>query len=214
MDKTSEKVARILLKIKAVSLNPKKPYRYSSGILSPVYTDCRILMSYPEERKQIIDLYIREINKLGKIDLIAATATAGIPHGAWVADKLNLPMVYIRGTAKDHGKGNQIEGLIKKGQKAVVIEDLISTGESSITTAKAIREAGAKVSNVISIFTYSMQKSENNFKKNKLKLTSLTTFADVVGQAQKLGYINKEEMSIILDWAKDPPSWGKKQGFD
>lgn len=230
MDNTSKKVAKILLSIKAVSLNSKKPFKYSSGILSPVYTDCRILMSYPKERKQIRNLYIKEVKKLGsprsapastkvaggagKIDLIAATATAGIPHGAWIADKLNLPMVYVRGSAKDHGKGNQIEGLVKKGQKGVVIEDLISTGESAVTTANAVKVAGAKVSHIISIITYGMQKSKENFKKNKLKLISLTTFQDVVTQAQEMGYINKEEMQIVLEWTKDPPAWGKKQGFE
>lgn len=214
MDKTSQKVAKILLSINAVSLNPKKPFKYSSGILSPVYTDCRILMAYPKERKIIRDFYIKEIKKMGKINLIAATATAGIPHGAWVADKLNLPMVYIRGSNKDHGKGNQIEGLVHKRQKAVVLEDLISTGESSVTTANAVKDAGAKVYHVFSIITYGMKKSEENFRKNKLKLISLTTFQDVVNQAQKLGYINKEEMSAILDWTKDPSAWGKTQGFE
>lgn len=209
-----QKVARILLEIKAVTLNPKKPYLFNSGILSPVYTDCRILMSFPKERKIIRDLYIQGIRKLGKVDLIAATATAGIPHAAWIADKLNLPMVYIRGSAKDHGKGNQIEGLVKKGQKAVVIEDLISTGESAVTTANAVKEAGGKVSHIFSIITYGMKKSEENFKNNKLKLIILTTFQDVVVQAEKMGYINKEEMPIILDWVKDPPSWGKKMGFE
>jgi orotate phosphoribosyltransferase len=212
--KTSQKVAKILLSIKAVTLNPKKPFKYSSGILSPVYTDCRILMSFPKQRRQIRDLYIKEIKKLGGIDLIAATATAGIPHGAWVADKLNLPMVYVRGSAKDHGKGNQIEGIVKKGQKAVVVEDLISTGESATTTANAVKEAGAKVSHVISIITYGMKKSQDNFKANQLKLITLTTFQDVVTVAQKLGYIKRQETSIILEWAKDPPAWGKIQGFE
>lgn len=214
MNDAAKKVAKILLEIKAVSLNPKKPFKYVSGILSPVYTDCRILMSFPKERKQIRDLYISEIKKLGKIDLIAATATAGIPHGAWVADKLNLPMVYVRGSAKDHGKGNQIEGLVQKGAKAVVVEDLISTGESAVTTANAVKEAGAKVSHIISIITYGMKKSQQNFKNNKLKLIPLTTFEKVVKVAQKMGYINKEEMSVILDWTKDPASWGKRMGFE
>lgn len=212
--KISEQVAKILLKIKAISLNPKKPYRYASGILSPVYTDCRILMSYPKERRIIRDLYIDAMKKMGTFDLVAATATAGIPHAAWIADRLNLPMVYVRGSTKDHGKGNRIEGLVKKGQKAVVVEDLISTGESAVTTANAVKEAEAKVDYVLAIITYGMKKSKDNFKNNKLKLITLTTFQDVVAQAQKMGYINKEEVSIILDWIKDPPSWGKRMGFE
>lgn len=214
MDRISQKVAKILLSIKAVSLNPKKPYKYSSGILSPVYTDCRILMAYPKERKIIRDSYINEVKKIGRVDLIAATATAGIPHASWIAMELNLPMVYVRGSAKDHGKGNQIEGIVKKDQKAVVIEDLISTGESAVTTANATRGAGATVSHVLAIITYGMKKSQDNFKKNKLKLITLTSFKGVVSQAAKMGYINKEEMSTILEWVKDPPAWGKKMGFE
>lgn len=213
--KTSQQVAKILLEIKAVTLNPKKPFKYDSGILSPVYTDCRILISYPKLRKQIRNLYIEAIKKSGeKFDVIAGTATAGIPHAAWIAEKLNLPMIYVRGAPKGHGKGNQVEGIVKKGQNVAVIEDLISTGESSAETARAVRQLGGRTSHVFAITTYNMKKSEENFKKNKLKLISLTTFQDVVTQAQKMGYINKEEMGIILEWTKDPTSWGKRMGFE
>lgn len=213
-NKASKKVAKILLEIKAITLNSKKPYRYASGILSPVYTDCRILMAYPKYRKIIRDLYIKNLSLTGNFNLIAATATAGIPHGAWVADKTNLPMVYVRGNAKDHGKGNQIEGIVKKGQKTAVIEDLISTGGSSSTTADAVRKAGGKVTHVFSIFTYGMKAAKDNFKKNKLKLTSLTDFFTVVDVAEKLGHINKKEKNVILEWTKDPASWGEKMGFE
>ncbi len=214
MNKTSEKVAKILLEIKAITLNTKKPYKYSSGILSPVYTDCRILMAYPKYRRIIRDLYIKNLSLKGSFNLIAATATAGIPHGAWIAEKINLPMVYVRGSAKDHGKGNQIEGLVKKGQKSAVIEDLISTGGSSSTTADAVRKAGGKVTYVFSIFTYGMDVAKDNFKKNKLKLISLTNFPTVVEVAEKIGYINKKDKNIILEWTKNPASWGKKMGFE
>lgn len=213
--KIAEKVAKILLKLDAITLNPKKPYRYASGILSPVYTDCRVLMAYPDKRKRIRNLYIDAVKKSGvSFEVVAGTATAGIPHAAWIADKLNLPMVYVRGKVKDHGKENLMEGIIKNGQKAIVIEDLVSTGESAITSANAVRSAGGIVSYVFSIITYGMKIAEQNFKDNKLKLISLTTFKDVVSQAQKLGYINKEEMSPILEWIKDPPSWGKRMGFE
>lgn len=211
---TSQKVAKILLEIRAVTLSPKKPYRFTSGILSPVYTDNRILMSFPKQRKLVRDFYIKTIKENGSFDLIAGTATAGIPHAAWVADKLNLPMVYVRSSAKEHGKGNQIEGLIKKGQKVAVVEDLISTGGSSIETTQALRDAGAKANFIFAIFTYDMKKSRENFKTNKLKLKALTTFKDVVEVAQKMGYINKEDVQVILDWAQDPPAWGKKMGFE
>lgn len=212
---TSETVAKILLELKAVSLNVKKPFRYSSGVLSPIYTDCRILMSYPNERKQIRDIYIEEIKKSGvNFDVIAGTATAGIPHAAWVAEALNLPMIYVRGKAKDHGKGNRIEGIVKTGQVIAVIEDLISTGESSIETAKAIRESDGKVDYIFSIMTYGMEKALQNFEINNLKLISMTNLHDLLIEAEKLGYIENGDKAAVSEWIKDPPLWGKKMGFE
>lgn len=211
----SEIVAKILLELSAITLNPKKPFRYASGLLSPVYTDCRVLMAYPDKRREIRDLYLDAIEKSGvKFEVVAGTATAGIPHAAWLADKLNLPMVYVRGKAKDHGKENLMEGIIKSGQKAIVIEDLVSTGESAINSVNAIRAAGGEISHVFSIITYGMDKSLENFKENNLELVSLTTFTEVVKVAQNLGHIEKNEIDAILDWTKDPPSWGKKMGFE
>lgn len=205
---TSETVAKILLELNAVSLNPKKPFHYVSGILSPVYTDCRVLMAYPDKRRLIRDLYIKAIedSKI-KYEVIAGTATAGIPHASWIADKLNLPMVYVRGKVKDHGKENLMEGIIEKEQKAIIIEDLISTGESAINSVNAVRSAGGKVSTVFSIITYGMRLAEKNFKQNNLKLISLTTFQDVVSMAENLGQINENDTSIILKWIKNPTSW-------
>lgn len=210
----SEKVAKILLDIKAISLNPKKPFRYSSGILSPVYTDCRLLLSFPKERTTIRNLYVRTIQSSGKFDVIAGIATAGIPHAAWVADKLNLPMIYVRGKAKDHGKRNQIEGKIREGQSVAVIEDLISTGESSAGAVRAIRKERAKSSCIFSIITYGMNKSKENFKANRIKLISLTDFPTVVKVAEKIGYIKNKDKNLILQWVKDPASWGRKMGFE
>lgn len=205
---TQETVAKILLELNAITLNPKKPFKYASGIISPVYTDCRVLMAYPQKRRVIRNLYIDAIKKSGvKFDVVAGTATAGIPHAAWIADKLNLPMVYVRGKAKNHGKENLLEGIIKKGQKAIVIEDLISTGESAINSVNAVRAAGGQIEYVFSIITYGMKKAEENFSQNSLKLVSLTDFADVVKEAENSGYINKEEVQTILDWIKDPTSW-------
>lgn len=211
MNNVSETVAKLLLELNAVSLNVKKPFRYASGILSPVYTDCRVLMAYPDKRRTISDLYIDAIKKSGvQFDVVAGTATAGIPHAAWIADKLNLPMVYVRGKAKDHGKENLMEGIIKNGQKAIVIEDLISTGESAINSVKAVKAAGGTISHVFAIITYGMQKAEDSFKENNLKLISLTSFQDVVEIAKKMGYIKEDEIDLILEWIADPISWGKK----
>src|SRR5437868_5815162 len=136
MTSTAEEIADILLSIKAVTINTKKPYKYTSGLLSPVYSDMRLLMSYPNERRRVVDAWIDLIKQQGDFDLIAATATAGIPHGAWISDKMDLPMVYVRGQAKEHGKKNQIEGLVSSDQKVVIVEDLISTAKSSLETQK------------------------------------------------------------------------------
>lgn len=215
MNQIAEKVAQILLELNAVTLNVKEPYRYASGMVGPVYIDNRILMSYPKERQLIRDLYIDAIKATGEqFDLIAATATAGIPHAAWIADKTNLPMVYVRSNAKDHGKGNKIEGLVKKGQVTAVIEDLVTTGESAVTTAEAVKKAGGEVTYIFAIITYGMKRSEENFEINKLKLIALSNFNDVIETAEKLGKITKNEKDIIFDWFADPISWGKKMGFE
>lgn len=215
MNNTSEAVAKILLELNAITLNPKKPFRYASGMLSPVYTDCRVLMAYPEKRREIRDFYISAIEDSGvAFDVVAGTATAGIPHAAWIADKLNLPMVYVRGKAKDHGKGNTMEGIIQNGQKAIVIEDLVSTGESAINSINAVRAAGGEVSHVFSIISYGFNIAEENFKINNVQLVSLTSFKDVVEMAQNLNYIKPEDMKVILEWTSDPSGWGKKMGFE
>lgn len=215
MSNTSQTVAKILLELNAVSLSSKKPFRYASGMLSPVYTDCRVLMAYPDKRRQIRDFYIDAINNAAvPFDVVAGTATAGIPHAAWIADKLNLPMVYVRGKAKDHGKENLMEGIIKEGQKAIVIEDLVSTGESAINSVNAVRNAGGEISYVFSIITYGLSKAQQTFEDNQLKLISLTSFKDVVEEAQKLNHISKEEIQVILDWTSDPLTWGKRMGFE
>lgn len=204
MSKPVDTVAKLLLDLGAVSLSPKKPFKFASGILSPVYTDCRVLMAYPAKRSEIRDLYIDAIQKSGvKFDVVCGTATAGIPHAAWIADKLNLPMVYVRGTIKDHGKENLLEGIIKKGQKAIVIEDLISTGESAIQSSNAVRAKGGEVSYVFAIITYGIRLAEENFKKNNLKLITLTTFKEVVEIALNLKLLTEKEVKIVLDWMKN-----------
>ncbi len=215
MNTSSETVNKILLKLKAVTLNPAKPFRYASGILSPVYTDCRVLIGYPEERNQIRDLYIEAIKQSGiKFDIVAGTATAGIPHAAWIAEKLDLPMIYVRGKAKDHGKENLVEGPIEKGQKVIVIEDLVSTGESSINSVNAIRNLGGEVSYVFSIINYGLEKAKKNFEEHDLNLKSLTDFGSILTTAEEMEYISEADKEIIGDWLSDPQGWGKRQGLE
>lgn len=212
---TAETVANILLEIKAITFNMDKPYRYASGILSPVYTDCRLLMGHVEKRRQVIQLLAETIkNSTETFTVVAGTATAGIPHAAWVSETLNLPMIYVRGKAKDHGKGNAIEGVLKNDQHAAVIEDLISTAESSVQTVKTIREAGAHAAHIFSIFTYGMEKAKENLEANGITLASLTTFHTVVAIAEKQNLIQQDQKEKILAWAKDPTSWGKQMGFE
>jgi orotate phosphoribosyltransferase len=208
-----EEVAEILLKIKAVTLNLKEPYRFTSGILSPIYTDNRLLMSYPNEWKKIIDSMIYTIiNKIGiqKVDVIAGTATAGISHAAYLADKLGLPMIYVKSDLDEYGKFTRIEGRLQRGDRVLIIEDLISTGGSSLSSAEAIRESRGTVKHILSIFTYEMEKAKKNFEDVKITLTSLTDLSTLVDVAAKKKYIKSNEKKIILEWAKDPAGWEEK----
>ncbi|MFH1235271.1 MAG: orotate phosphoribosyltransferase [Candidatus Diapherotrites archaeon] len=211
----AENVAEILLEIKAVTLNPSKPYRYASGILSPIYTDNRLLMGYPEHRKKIIGAMAELMEKRKiKCNVIAGTATAGIPHAAWLADKTGKPMVYVRSEEKQHGKQNKIEGLVQKGWKAVVVEDLISTGGSSVETVRGLREAGIKTEDIVAIFTYNMKAATDKFLAEKISLFALTDFATLINVAAKKKYITEQEKETALEWNKDPKGWGKEMGFE
>ncbi|MFC2154432.1 orotate phosphoribosyltransferase [Candidatus Altiarchaeota archaeon] len=210
-----EDVARILLEIKAVTLSPEKPYRYVSGILSPIYTDNRLLMSYPQERKKIIDFFV-ELVERGRLspDTIAGVASSGIPHAAWLADRLDKPMVYVRKASKDHGKENLIEGKLGVGEKTVLVEDLISTGGSSLASIEAIRSSGGIVENCLVIFTYNMKKAVEGFKAAQVKLVSLTDFATLIEVAAKEEYISRDEAAKAIQWNQDPSGWGKKMGLE
>lgn len=217
LTQNKEESAEILLKIGAVTLDIKKLYRYVSGILSPIYTDCRLLMSHPKEWERIIDSMINVIvNEIGiqNIDIIAGTATAGISHAAYIAKKLNLPMIYVKSTAEGHGKRTKVEGHLKTGDKVLIIEDLISTGGSCISSAKTIREAGGVVDFCLAIFDYEIEISKKSFKQEKIKLIVLTDFDTLVDVAIKQNYIMPKEKNMILEWAKDTSGWGKKMGFE
>ncbi|MBD3309954.1 orotate phosphoribosyltransferase [Candidatus Woesearchaeota archaeon] len=208
-------IAEILLRIKAVTLNAKEPYTYASGIRSPIYCDNRLLLSYPEERMKIVEamMDIIKANNL-EFDIIAGVATSGIPHAAWLADKLQKPMIYIRGKAKEHGKGNQIEGRLEQGQKVLVVEDLISTGGSSFNALESAREAGAGCNDLIAIFTYTMEKSKSSAAEKKINVYPLTDFPTLIGVAAEKGYITEEKKAVVLEWSVDPSGWGPKHGFE
>lgn len=208
------RVANILLKIGAVTLRPGEPFKYASGMLSPIYTDCRLLLGRPVERKEIIQFFVNLLEEEDiKPDVIAGTATAGIPHAAWLAEKLDLPMVYVRQTEKDHGKKNQIEGKIGAGQRAVVVEDLISTGGSSLSTVAALRAAGAIADDVLAIFTYGFPEMRESFKKEKITVHSLTDLTTLVQEARKFGVLDGSEEATVKDWITEPWGWAKKYGL-
>lgn len=203
-----QNIAKDLLEIKAVFLSPNDPFTWASGIKSPIYCDNRITMSYPKVRREIAKGLAEKIKEAyPDVEVIAGTATAGIPHAAWVAELLNLPMVYIRSKAKDHGKGNQIEGRITEGQKMVVIEDLISTGGSVLEAAEAAKREGADVLGVAAIFTYELPKGKQNFEQAQLPLMTLTNYSTLIETALEAAYINEKELDLVKEWKKDPENW-------
>lgn len=194
-------VAEKLLDIKAVSLQPKEPFTWASGIKSPIYCDNRLTMGYPEVRKLIAAGLANLIKReYPAVEVIAGTATAGIPHAAWVADLLDLPMVYIRGAAKGHGKGNQIEGPLKAGQKMVIIEDLISTGGSVLEAVTATKKAGAEVLGVAAIFTYGLPKGMANFSAAGVKVKTVTDYEILIQRALEIDAINSHELDLLHAW--------------
>ncbi len=194
-------LVRDLLQIKAVQINPDHYFTWTSGIKSPIYCDNRLTMSYPAVRKKITNAFVEMIEKLDeKPDVIAGCATAGIPHAAWLADRLGLPMVYVRSKPKGHGKGNQIEGEVRADQNVLVIEDLISTGGSSIEAAKALQEAGANVISVFAIFTYGLKKSYMHFANTELSFETITNFDLLVDALIEDGELDLTEKDKLLEW--------------
>lgn len=208
MTDLSKEIAKDLLEIEAVFLSPNDPFTWASGIKSPIYCDNRITMSYPKVRKAIaVGLAEKIKEKYPDVEVIAGTATAGIPHAAWVADILELPMVYIRSKAKDHGKGNQIEGRITEGQKMVVIEDLISTGGSVLEAAEAAKKEGATILGVAAIFTYELPKGKEKFREHEMDLVTLTNYSTLIDVALESDYIEARDLDLLKEWKKDPANW-------
>ncbi|MFD0825275.1 orotate phosphoribosyltransferase [Neobacillus sp. M.A.Huq-85] len=204
-------IAEKLLGINAVALKPNEPFTWTSGLRSPIYCDNRLTLSYPEVRRAIANgLRQLIVEKFPDAEMIAGTATAGIPHAAWVSELMDLPMCYVRSKPKGHGKGNQIEGKAEQGQKVVVVEDLISTGGSVITAVQALREAGCDVLGAVSIFTYGLEKGKEVFEQEGIAAVSLTDFATLVEAAIDKGYISENDKDSLLTWSKNPAEWSKK----
>ncbi|ARB40986.1 MULTISPECIES: orotate phosphoribosyltransferase [Mammaliicoccus] len=197
----TQNIAQSLLEIKAVTLSPEDPYTWSSGIKSPIYCDNRVTLAYPEIRENIYQGLIQLIKEHAQdVEIISGTATAGIPHAAFVADQLKLPMSYVRSKSKGHGKGNQIEGALSKGKKVVVIEDLISTGGSSINAVEALIEDGAEVLGVFAIFTYGINKAEEAFKEINVPFYTLSNYDELISVAEKEGYIENKDIKTLKAW--------------
>lgn len=201
-------VARNLLKIRAVQLSPREPFTWASGLLSPIYCDNRVALSYPEVRTHLKKCLAEKSTAFGAFDVVAGVATAGIPHGALLADLLDLPFIYVRSGAKDHGRRNQIEGSLQAGQRVLVIEDLISTGGSCLLAVEALRDAGATVVGVLAIFQYGFQKATDAFDNKGVPFQTLTDYDTLVEEAIRTGYVSQEDLQTLSEWRKNPDGWG------
>ncbi|MFT5890230.1 MAG: orotate phosphoribosyltransferase [Dokdonia sp.] len=206
---TAKKTAELLLQINAIKLQPQDPFTWASGWKSPIYCDNRITLSYPAIRNYLHQEMAKQVEMLyGKPDAIAGVATGAIGIGMLVADYLNLPFVYIRPEAKKHGRQNKIEGYLAPGSSVVVIEDLISTGMSSLKAVDALKEAGANVKGMLAIFTYGFEKSVTAFKEATIDLHTLSDYSNLLEQAADTKYITEEEQTTLENWRKDPANWG------
>lgn len=209
MEKIAKTISEYLLQIKAIKLQPSNPFTWASGWKSPIYCDNRKTLSFPEVRSYIRDSFAFTIRKIyPETELVAGVATGAVAHGALAADKLGLPFVYVRSEAKEHGLGNQIEGYFEKGQKVVVIEDLISTGGSSLNAVKALREAGCQVLGMLAIFSYEFGKASDAFAAEKCDLNTLSNYSVLIDTALITGYISQSEAETLKEWRISPSTWG------
>ena len=203
-----KEIAKDLLKIKAVKLSPNKPFTWASGIKSPIYCDNRLTISYPEIRKQIAQGLAAQIKaEFPDVEVIGGVATAGIPHAAWVADELGLPLIYVRSKPKDHGRGKQIEGVLPAHAKTVLIDDLLSTGGSVLKAVQAAQNEGADVIGVGAIFSYQLPAVSANFKQVGLSFTTLTNYSELLEAATEENYIAVDQLETLKKWRKAPEKW-------
>jgi len=205
---TAEKTAELLLQINAIKLNPSKPFLWASGWHSPIYCDNRLTLSFPAIRNYIRDEFSKQIElHYGKPDVIAGVATGAIGIGILVAEELGLPFVYVRPEPKKHGRQNQVEGFLQKGQNVVVVEDLISTGNSSLLAVEALKEAGANVKGMVAIFSYGFDVATENFKNANVNLNTLSNYENLLNLAVEKKYITEEEQMTLQEWRKSPSTW-------
>ncbi len=206
----ARKIAELLLRTHAVTLNIQEPYRYASGILSPIYCDNRLLLSFPDLRRRVVAAFCRRIHALTATpQLVAGVATAGIAWAAWIADACELPLAYVRDSAKKHGKGNTIEGAPPPGARTVVIEDLLSTGGSSAAAVSALRAAELNADVCLAIFSYQLEACRNVFRQLNCTATSLTTFSVLLDVAGHLNMLSSADIEIARFWNRDPQAWGE-----
>jgi orotate phosphoribosyltransferase len=204
-------VAEKLLQINAVKLSPSEPFTWASGIKSPIYCDNRKILSFPAIRDFIKSEFCNKVfEDFKEAELIAGVATAGIPWGMLIADQLKLPFVYVRPKPKDHGMGKQIEGDYKEGQRTVVIEDLVSTGKSSLEAIDALVKNGLKIEGMVSIFTYGFEQAKNAFDTHKVAFTSLTDYSTLLELALQKNYISQDQLTLLNQWRLDPSNWSAK----
>ncbi|WP_158795900.1 orotate phosphoribosyltransferase [Pedobacter sp. L105] len=204
------KVAEFLLQIKAIKLQPNNPFTWASGWKSPIYCDNRVTLSHPSIRTYIRQKLTQLIQEeFGSVDLIAGVATAGIPQGVLVAQELGLPFAYVRAKAKEHGTGSLIEGEIFEGQRVVVVEDLISTGKSSLQAVNALKEAGLSVAGLVSIFTYGFDLADENFKEAKCRFATLSNYNTLIQYAAENSFIAQSDVDVLNQWRRNPAEWGK-----
>jgi orotate phosphoribosyltransferase len=209
MENCAKKTAEYLLQIKAIKLQPSNPFTWASGWRSPIYCDNRKTLSFPVVRSFIRDSFAETIKEYyPDAELVAGVATGAIAHGVLAAEKLGLPFIYVRSEAKEHGLGNQIEGYFEPGQKVIVIEDLISTGGSSLGAVKALRDSGCHLLGMAAIFTYEFKKAADGFKAAECELHTLSNYSTLISAAVESGYINKQDIDTLKQWRMDPANWG------
>jgi orotate phosphoribosyltransferase len=208
----AREIAARLLQIKAIKLSPKQPFTWASGLKSPIYCDNRVLLSYPDIRDFVVGRLVEKATEFGTIDVVAGVATAGIPHGALIADRMGLPFIYVRSKAKEHGRQNLIEGEVTPGQTVLVVEDLISTGGSSLQAVESLKAENLNIAGVIAIFSYQFPKAQHAFAEADCKFDTLSNYQALLEVAQSQHYISEDELQALRNWSADPSAWSQSFG--